>query len=345
MTSKNTGMQKISQSVETFCEGLKLGNRFLLASHVTPEGDAVGSVLAMDSLLRRLGKQTKIVCQDVIPERLSWLSNGRWNVVPDVSASEQFDCLVVADCPKIERIGTVGDLITPKTKIFNIDHHVSNTKFGHFNYVLPNAGACGEVIVDIFKELGVKINVEEATALYVSINTDTGSFKYSNTTMKSHEIVSQLIQIGIDIETINDQLYATYSLEKVRLYSILLGRIKTTSDGIIAWAGLTREDLKKTGGTYEDAEGFIDFLKYMKEVQFSFFLTEMDGEHRGKIRVSLRSRGQYDVAHVAVHFGGGGHRKAAGCEIKGTIEEVAQKILNEVKREYQSQSVNTDSQQ
>jgi len=236
----------------------------------------------------------------------------------------------VADCPNLERVGSVQTLLSPATEIFNIDHHISNVHFGHYNYIQPLASAAGEVVYDIFKWFKMKLNQEEATCLYVSISTDTGSFKYSNTTVKSHQIASELIQTGIDIEKINDALYATYSLEKIQLYSRLLGKVQRSHDGTVAWVCLTRSDLKRTGATYEDTEGFIDFLKYIKEVQFSFFMSEMDSSQDGQVKVSFRSRGDYDVAQVAAHFGGGGHKKAAGCTIHGTLEEATQKILEQI---------------
>lgn len=337
-STKNRETHSKDNSLTEFCRALKKKDNFLLASHVNPEGDAIGSILALESLLRRLGKKALIACEDPFPDRLSCLSSKRWNQVKDVSAGRKFDALIVADCPTLERIGSVQNFITTKTGIFNIDHHVSNVRFGHYNYIQPSASAAGEVIYDIFKHFKMKLNREEATALYVSISTDTGSFKYSNTTVKSHQIASELIQTGIDIEKINDSLYATYSLEKIQLYSLLLGKVQTSSDGTIAWVGLTRNDLKKTGATYEDTEGFIDFLKYIREVQFAFFMSEMDGPGRDQVRVSFRSKGDYDVAQIAVHFGGGGHKKAAGCTIAGTLEKATQMILDEIEAARTKQS-------
>lgn len=326
-------------ALAVLCRALKKTDNFLLASHVNPEGDAIGSILAMESLLRRLGKKTTVACEDAFPERLSCLPSKRWNRAKDIIAQgRKFDALVVADCPTLDRIGEVGKLLTPKTKIFNIDHHISNVKFGHYNYIQPKACAAGEVVYDIFKWFKVKINKEEATALYVAISTDTGSFKYSNTTVKSHQIASDLIQTGIDIEKINDGLYAQYSIERIQLYSLLLGKIQRSKDGAVAWVGLTRDDLKKTGGTYEDTEGFIDFLKYIKEVQFCFFMSELDGAQDGEIKVSFRSKGDYDVAQIAVHFGGGGHKKAAGCTIKGTLGQATELILEQIELAFKKQN-------
>ena len=329
-STKNRTARGKDSSLAELCRALKKKDNFLLASHINPEGDAIGSILALESLLRRLNKKAIIVCEDEFPDRLSCLSSKRWNRVKDIPSGRKFGALVVADCPTLERIGSVQNFITKETEIFNIDHHISNTRFGHYNYIQPSASAAGEVVYDIFKHFKMKLNREEAMALYVSISTDTGSIKYSNTTVKSHQIASELIQTGIDIEKINDSLYATYSLEKIQLYSLLLGKVQTSPDGTVAWVGLTRNDLKKTGATYEDTEGFIDFLKYIREVLFAFFMSEMDGPEQGQVRVSFRSKGDYDVAQIAAHFGGGGHKKAAGCTIAGTLEEATKRISEQI---------------
>ena len=291
-----------------------------------PEGDAIGSILAMESLLKRLGKKTFVVCEDPFPERLAFLSDSRWNQAKDVQKSPSaFKALVVADCPTLERIGAVKQLVTRETVIFNVDHHISNVRFGHHNYIRPEAAASAEVVMDIFKYFKLPLTKREAMDLYVALSTDTGSFKYSNTTVHSHQLAAELIATGIDIERINEQIYATYSLNKMNLYSRLLVRVKTAFGGRVAWVGMRREDLRKSGATYEDPEGFIDFLKYLKEVKIAFFMSEMPQD--GRIKVSFRSKGKYDVNKIATLFDGGGHKKASGCTLQGTLEDARKKIL------------------
>ena len=323
-----------NSTLNEFCEGLKDMDNFLLASHVNPEGDAVGSVVAMDSFLRRLGKKTTIVCEDPFPERLSCLPHrNRWNIYQDVKKKKQrFDALLVADCPTLERVGKVKELLLPSTVIFNIDHHISNARFGRYNYVKPEAAACGEVIYEIIQKFKMPLTREEAVALYVSLSTDTGSFKYSNTSVNSHQIAAKLIQTGIDIERINEDLYATYSLNKISLYSRLLGKVETAFGGKVAWVSMSRRDLKDSGGTYEDTEGFIDFLKYIKEVKVAFFLSEM--AKLNEVKVSFRSKEKYDVNQIATAFGGGGHKKASGCTINKSPSEAVQAILKEIQRQF-----------
>ena len=326
---KNSASSKKKTSLSAFCQALKKHDRFILSSHVSPEGDAIGSIYAMESLLRRLGKKTVVVSEDAFPKRLYCLNPKRWKHIDEVKP-QKFDALVTADCPTLARIGRVQELINPETVIFNIDHHVSNEYFGKYNYVAPQAAASGEVVYEIFKHFKMKINQEDATNLYVALSTDTGSFKYNNTTVKSHQIAAELIKTGIDIEKINEDTYATYSLNKINLYSRLLSRVRTTANGRLAWAVMKKEDLQHSGATYEDAEGFIDFLKYIREVKVAFFVIEMPHA----VRLSFRSKDPYDVNGVATYFSGGGHKKASGCMIHVPVEEAEKMVLARIKKEF-----------
>ncbi len=320
----------LQTTLPEFCKALKKHDNFLLTCHVLPEGDAIGSILAMDSLLRRMGKKTLVVAEDVFPERLFCLKTKRWNTVGHIK-KRKFDALVTTDCPTLERIGKVRSLMNPETVIFNIDHHISNLYFGHYNYVLPDAGASGEVVYHIFKHLKMPLSRQEATYLYVALSTDTGSFKYENTSVGSHQIAAELIKTGIPIEKINDEIYATYSLNKINLYSRLLGRVKTAANGKVAWVVMKREDLEKSGATYEDTEGFIDFLKYLREVKIAFFVSETS--ETDSVRVSFRGKDNFDVNRIATHFGGGGHKKAAGCMIYAPVEEAEKMLLDRMRTE------------
>jgi bifunctional oligoribonuclease and PAP phosphatase NrnA len=318
-----------------FCQALRKYDDYLLSCHISPEGDAIGSILAMDSLLRRLGKRTTVVGHDPFPSRLFCLSSRRWHEAAAIrKPAGSYKALLVADCPNLDRIGTVNRLLTPETVVFNIDHHISNTFFGKYNYVRPEAAASGEVVFEIFKKMKMKLTHDEAANLYVALSTDTGSFKYGNTTVRSHQMAAELIKVGIDLETINDELYATYSLNKINLYSRLLARVKTVSDGQIAWVTMEQRDLQDSGATDEDAEGFIDFLKYLREVKAAFFLIELPPKN--VFRVSFRSKGALDVNKIAMRFLGGGHKKAAGCIIHATRQEAERRVLAELKKVFPS---------
>ena len=320
-------------TLSEFCRALKHHKRFLLACHVAPEGDAIGSLLAADSLLRRLGKKTFMVNEDAFPERLPCLSSRGWHLRDEVLKPGNFDAALLTDCPTLERIGRVRELLGPDTIIFNVDHHISNNLFGHHNYVKPKAAATGEVVYDLFKQFKLPVTREEAKNLYVAIATDTGSFKYGTTTAESHKIAAALMAQKIDIEKINDQIYSSYSLNKMQLYSRLLGRVQTTALGRIAWVGMHMEDLKQSGATHEDTEGFIDFLRYLREVSVVFFMSEM---RPGEVKVSFRAKGAFDVNRIATEFGGGGHRKASGCSVRATLAEAQELVFTAIRRHYPS---------
>lgn len=330
MKSKNSR----KPDAASFCEALKSADNFLLACHVLPEGDAIGSLLAMNTLLKRLGKKTTIAAEEDFPERLGILSSKGWTRVDRLKKKPSaFQALVVTDCPTLDRIGKVKELITPETVIFNIDHHVSNEYFGHHNYVCTDAAATGEAVFNLYKHLRMPLTKEDAKNLYVALSTDTGAFKYSNTSAKSHRIAAELIEAGIEPEYINDSLYATFSLNKIQLYSRLLSRVKTIADGRVAWVVMKREDLVHSGATDEDTEGFIDFLKYLREVKIAFFISEL--AHKESIRVSFRSKDRYDVNRLATFFKGGGHKKSAGCTFRDmTAEKAEQAIVEAIEKQF-----------
>lgn len=316
-----------------FCRGLRKYDNFLLSCHVGPEGDAIGSLLAMDSLLRRIGKKTTIVCEDPFPKRLHCLPSKGWHSLADRRRRRgDFEALLVTDSPSLARIGRVPRLLGPSTVIFNVDHHISNTRFGHFNYVKPEAAATGEVVFDVFKRMRLRVTKHEATYLYIAMSSDTGAFHFGNTTAETHRVTAHLMAAGIPVERINEELYANYSLSKIHLYSRLFGRIKTAARGRIAWVGMKRSDLTHSGATEEDTEGFVDFLNRLREVQVSFFLTEL--ARAGRVRVSFRCKRAYDVNRIASHFRGGGHRKAAGCVIEAPLAKAERLVLNRVRREF-----------
>ncbi len=322
-------------SISDFCKALKKTQKILLACHVLPEGDALGSLFAMASLLNRLGKKTYLVGQENPPATLqtlfsceSWYTSEKFK-----SAGHKFDAVLVTDCAKFDRIGTVAHLISPKTPIFNIDHHISNEGFGTFNLVHPQAAATGEVVYDIFKHLKLSLTKDEARYLYIAISTDTGSFRYSNTCARTHRIAAELIGTGIDVETISRDIYSNYSLNKIFLYSYLLKKIRTSAKDQIAWASMTRQDVKRYGADYEDSEGFVDFLRLIQSVKVVFFASEVPGQDA--VRVSFRSKGEYDVQKIAAYFDGGGHKKSSGCLFyKTTLKKVIEQVLERIHAEF-----------
>jgi len=320
------GKKKTQSTAEEICGVLKKHRSFLLSAHVRPEGDSVGSLLAIRSLLQKLGKKAWIVSEDSFPPRLDVMSRDGWMTLSQfraLSRRPKFDACVFVDCPRLDRIGEVRKLVAPGMTLINIDHHVTNSRFGDYNLVDDRAASCGEIVHGLFKKLRIPVTQKEALPLYVSLTTDTGSFRFSNTSAKTHRVVADLIETGIDLETINDEVYARFSLERTRLLSDLLRDIKIGLHGKIVWAVIRRAMFRKRKASFEDAEGFIDSLRFIRGVRIAFLAIEAE---KNEWQVSFRAKGPYDVSRIAEVFGGGGHRKAAGCTIYGTAKTVVAKV-------------------
>lgn len=317
-----------SHTLDQVIDAIRHHHQFLLSAHVDPEGDCVASLLALDSLLRKLNKESSILCEDPLPEQLRFLDNGRWRTLHETPAPGKVDVGVVVDCPSLERIGRVRNLFEASGAfLINIDHHVSNRYFGAINYVDAGAAASGELIYDLFKALNVPLSDEDRRAIYVSLSTDTGSFRYSNTTSKTHEIAADLLRQGLDTGTLNELLYENMPGRKLALFQIFLNRIELLESGKVACAVLHEKDLSKSGALKNDLEGFVEFMRSVSGVKVAFLVTE-----QGKnARVSFRSKGDFDVNALAGHFGGGGHRKASGCTINSGVREAKRKIIEKIR--------------
>lgn len=337
----NRPLKKKASTVRDVCDAIKQYHNFLLSAHIRPEGDSIGSLLAIKYLLLHLGKKVWVVSQDAFPNRLDVMPQDGWYTLKDLLALREkpnFDACVVVDCPNPGRIGKVQELIRPETAVINIDHHVSNIRFGHYNLVNDRASACGEIIYDLFKELNVPIIKEAALPLYVSISTDTGSFKYSNTTSKTHRVAAELIQTGIDLEYINENLYERFSRRRVSLLTRLLKNIKVAMGGKVIWAIIKTSMRRQTKTTFADTEGFIDFLRSVSGVHIAFILIE---NGKNKYQVSFRAKGHNDVNQIAEAFGGGGHRKASGCSIEGRSDKVVAQILSVIRQYFKNPTFST----
>ncbi len=307
-------------------------NRFLITTHKDPEGDSLGSQLALWRLISNLGKTAYMANQDPVPTMYKFLP---WsdNIITGQGLKEEIDVILVLDSPNKERIGNIADYITGGRLVVTIDHHISNDKFGDVNWVNPKASAAGEMIYRIFKKLGMEIHREEAACLYVSILTDTGSFRYSNTTHATHRIASELLRCGLNPQEIASSVYETKSPQVLRLLSSALSTIKISDDGKIAWMRLTNEMFKSSGASSNEIEGFVDYPRSLGGVKVALLFRETSKENQ--IKVSMRSKGEANVNNIASDFGGGGHKAASGCLVNGSIDEAERAVLERVRREVQ----------
>ncbi|NQT75342.1 MAG: bifunctional oligoribonuclease/PAP phosphatase NrnA [Candidatus Omnitrophica bacterium] len=303
---------------------IKKFNKFLISSHINPEGDAIGCQLALVSLLRRLGKKAVMLNESPVPHVLQFMK-GTENVLKEIPADFNFQAAVILDCPDLSRVGRVSEYITPDKVVINIDHHISNENFGKHNWVDRNISSTGEMIYDLFKAFKLKIEYDEALAMYVAIMTDTGSFRYTNTTSRTHRIAAELIDKGVDPYEAFGRIYETSSLQDINLLGEALQTLKLTDDGKVAWLWVTKEMLKKTKASLEGTEGIINFARSIEGVEIAMLFRETGTE--GRIKVSFRSKGKVDVNKLAAFFGGGGHVTASGCTVFGKMKAVEKKVL------------------
>jgi bifunctional oligoribonuclease and PAP phosphatase NrnA len=313
-------------------EAIKNNKKFLITAHVNLEGDSLGSQLAMKELLIGMGKEAFILDNDPVPEHYRFLPKAG-EVSNKLDKVQDFDAAVVLDCPTLKRTGKVKDIIAKKAKlVINIDHHISNERFGQINWVDSNASSAGEMVYRLFKEVGVKLTKEVALSLYIAILTDTGSFNYDNTSSVTHEIAGELLGYGLDPALVSESVYERRSIEDIRLLALALDTLKVNKDGTVAYMEVTKDMLEKTKADMAKSEGLINYARSIDKVKVAVLFKE-DLKEKNKINISFRSKGNgetIDVNKIASAFGGGGHTRASGCVITGSLEDAKKKVLAEV---------------
>jgi bifunctional oligoribonuclease and PAP phosphatase NrnA len=295
---------------------LKNSQDVLLATHVNPDGDAIGSLLAMGLALEALKIKTKLFCQSPIPALYRFLpwSHRVCRIPGDV---QQYETAVVLDCGELERVGDSVEWLQQIPVVINIDHHRTNTHFGTINHIDINACATCEIIYQLLLKIGVIINQPIARCLYTGIVTDTGSFRFSNTNRMAFEICEALVKVGVDPHDVAKHVYGQYSLSRLKLLNLALESLEISKNGKVSLMTLTDKMMKDTGTQNEDIDGMINYARRIKNVKVAVLIQEYQNSlpitgERGRYHVSLRSDGSVDVASIALSFGGGGHVNAAG---------------------------------
>ncbi len=315
-------------SIKKVIEAIRENNSFLITSHVNMEGDSVGSQLAMAKLLEGMKKKVYIVDNDPIPVNYLFLPKTK-DASNDLTLKRDFDAALVLDCPSLKRIGKVRDLITEDKLIVNIDHHVSNERFGDIDWVKPFASSAGEMIWYIYKEMRRKLTKEAAMYIYTAILTDTGSFTYDNTRPNTHEIASDLLSYGLDPAWIAMNIYERRSVPEIKLLGSALTALKMNEAGDVAYIEVTQEMLRSSGADISKTENVVNYARSIDKVEVAVVFKEHLAD-KNLIMVSFRSKGEVDVNEIASLFGGGGHKRAAGCTVTGELSDVRGKILDKV---------------
>jgi phosphoesterase RecJ-like protein len=316
-----------SESFQQAASFLTEGSRFLVVSHVHPDGDAIGSTLAVKGILEKLGKEAVMVNASPIPYKFRFLPECEAIVQPQ-DISESFDGVVAVDVADRERMGAVLEMLPADLPLLNIDHHSTNDRFGTVNLVVDDAAATTQILFRLVQTMKLPLGRELAVSLYTGLVTDTGGFRYSNTTPAVMEMAASLLRCGVDAGAIADQVLETMTRGQLALLKRALSTLQFSLDGRIAWIWLSRHDLEETEAEADDWDGIVNYARNVAGVDVGILFRETE---EGQVKVSLRSREVVDVAVLAHVFGGGGHARAAGCTLSGNRSEVENRLLEQVK--------------
>lgn len=298
---------------------------FLVLTHYRPDGDAVGSQLALAILLKNLGKHVEAWNDDDVPAKFHFLPH-RDMVKRPPAKPKDFDVVVSIDASTWQRVGTAAEKIGKRKHFVNIDHHVSNEKFAEINWIVPESPASGQIAFDLIKQGGFKLTRDIATCLYAAISTDTGSFSFGNTTAASLRVAAELVEAGVDVGEVCRHIYESYPYARLQLLQMVLAELKLADKNRVAYFWITAEMYKNSGAKGEDTEGLIDYARSIEGVLVAILFEELPESRL--IRISLRSKHpKVDVNSIARHFGGGGHSEAAGARIAGEPRDVEAKVV------------------
>ena len=310
---------------------IEIAQNFLVASHSDPDGDAVGSLLAMGLALDKLGKDVTIYNSSPIPAVYRFLPSVE-RIVNHFSQKTNFDTALILDCGQISRIGEAHTLVNRIPVSINIDHHITNTRFGTLQLIDPEACSTAEIVYNLIRVLNVPIDNAIATSIYTGILTDTGSFRFSNTNQAAFAISQEMVQYGVEPYYVSQQVYGKYSLGRIKLLNLALDSIEISDNGKLSIMTLTKEMFTETGTQPEDVDGMINYARRIEDVKVAALIQELHNGRNGhdalpKFHVSLRSDGTVDVAAIAGTFGGGGHSNAAGFQVEMSMTKLKSQIV------------------
>lgn len=307
-------------------EAIRSSQKPLLCGHIMPDGDSLGSVLALGLGLQGIGKQVTIYSSDPIPDIYSYLPGVGQIVLGEVPL-QNYDLLIAVDCSVPERLGkAVQPYLANGLPVAIIDHHVADAPFGQHNYIRTEAAATGEIIMDLLDLLHIDLNLDLAINLYTAIVTDTGSFRYENTTSETHKRTARLLSYGVPVSRISNYIFGEQPLKSLRLLEVALRTLGVSQCGRIAWMSITKADIQAIGSSEQNIEGLINYPRKIKGVELAILFRELEDN---RVKVGFRSKYRVDVNLLAKKFGGGGHIRASGCTIESPIESVKEEVIRE----------------
>jgi phosphoesterase RecJ-like protein len=327
-------MTTTSPDLLQIVDAVRARRRFVLSSHARPDGDSIGSQLAMACALRTMGKEAIVVNADAAPAPLMAFPGVRdIRIAPAIDGD--FDAAIIMECGDLKRTGVAG---LERFFVINIDHHPGNTGYGHINWFDATAAACAELVYELVRALGVPLTKEIATHIYLAILTDTGSFHYSGISPRTFEICRECLEAGVDPVMVARNVYDSNNMGRLKLFGAVLGAMQIADSGRIAIVYVDHEMARAAGGTYEDTEGLVNLPLTVKEIEAVVFFKQEKGD---EYRVSLRSKGEIDIGVIAKEYGGGGHKTAAGLTVTGPIEELQKTLVEKIEGAIDHQSPDT----
>ena len=315
---------------------LRTKQRFVVMSHVRPDGDALGCTIAMALCLRQLGKDVSAWNEEGVLEKFRYLP-GHEIVTTPPSEPQEFDVALVLDTSVQDRTGACLPAVKSAGTWINIDHHVTNPRFGDLVYIDPTSPATGQILYELFRQTELPLTYQMADNLYVAISTDTGSFQYGGTTARTYEIGAELIRAGVNVPELSKKMYESYPRRRLELLRALLNTLHFSSNDHAASVSLSMAAASALGALPEDNEGLIDHIRAIDGVVVAAFFEELP---EGKVRVSLRSKDtRVDVSKVCGQFRGGGHPAAAGARVAGTLDDVRARVLAAIDAELSAAAI------
>jgi bifunctional oligoribonuclease and PAP phosphatase NrnA len=320
----------VTATFDQIGEVLRSRQSFVLISHVRPDGDAIGSQLALGYSLKAMGKSVRLINEDGLPENLAFLPGSEIIETPPAEPLD-VEVAIALDTATKPRLGDAALHAASKAKLWlNIDHHISNPKYGDLNLIDATSPATGEILYDLITALDLPLPPETRDAIYVAVSTDTGSFQYPSTTARTYEMAADLVRRGLDVGTINSKTYDEHPYRRLELMRALLNTLERSPDGVVAHWELREKTRLDLALRPEDSEGLIDIIRAIRGVRLAAFFEELPD---GKVRVSMRSKDrELDVCRIASAFGGGGHALAAGIRMKGPLDDAKQRVLEAIHR-------------
>jgi len=311
---------------------LRKSKKVFIMPHISVDGDGLGSSLALGLALEKIGTSVEVWLEEDVPNVYNFLPGSKLVKVYNSESNlpgEGIGTVVALDAGDLSRLGKRVEIFNNAEITINIDHHNTNDQFAQYNFVNVTSSSVGEILYQLIKMMGIEFDTDIATCLYVAISTDTGGFRYSNTTSVTHQIAGDLLNSGVNVAEVSQEIFDTVSYEKVMLMGAAINSLELFENGRIAFITISDDVMKSTGAKEEECDGIVNIGRNIRGVEVAVMVrSRTDGE----VKVNLRSNSYVDVSEIAKRYSGGGHKRAAGCTVKGNSEDIKSKLLDDIRK-------------